>query len=733
MPTTEPKVFIIILNWNGKEDTLACLNSSQQSTYFNQEIVVVDNGSSDDSVEQIKLFYPSVTLLETGQNLGYAEGNNVGIRYALEHHADYILLLNNDTTVARDLLDQLVSAAQQNPDAGVFGATLLYMDKPDTIWFAGAQWNTQKLTFDYPYQDQKLPDRLNTATDYACGAALFFRGEVARSIGLLDARFFLVWEESDWCLRATRAGYGCKLVPSAYVWHKVGASFDGESSPLRQYFSYRNRLLWAEKNLSLKELLHLIKDSFGAFCPKFTISQTENTPLIKRLVWSINGWKINWFSPILRAKRRGIIDYFFRNFGDCPEKIRALNRTYAKASIKLDLSKSNHISTTISKFTFMHSIPLSNIFKSTDSTETIQITGAKRSIREFEGGQLLIDQFDKVKCTFLRLKGNPNVELLVDNPYEFQEIKSGGYLGTPVVKNQPYLWFPDLPKTRWLNVDNFILSEELAPVYSLSWDSKNDLSFQIRTSENSVTDGIIWQFDEDFSDDEIISLLPIEYQGYFLWGSHGCINKPADLYRHLIHGAVYDLRYSWPHNKKCFSENEAHALYTVFSGLEKTTGKAIYRYFQQQLVLSLIQRQSDDGGWYHGMWTDSSECHYRLHTSGVHLLMDEFQRTGCPQVKTALQKAVAFLSKTTDQLNCGIWFLHDSLELSEQAMNSGPFKWIARKTLGKSISNMLVLNTHLDTSIALNRYGRITGDNQYQDLVASALNSTRAVLAIENG
>ena len=162
------------------------------------------------------------------------------------------------------------------------------------------------------------------------------------------------------------------------------------------------------------------------------------------------------------------------------------------------------------------------------------------------------------------------------------------------------------------------------------------------------------------------------------------------------------------------------------------TGKAIYRYFQQQLVLSLIQRQADDGGWYHGMWTDSSECHYRLHTSGVHLLMDEFQRTGCPQVKASLQKAVAFLSKTTDQLDCGIWFLHDSLELSEQAMNSGPFKWITNKALGKSVANMLVLNTHLDTTIAISRYGRITGDNQYQELVVSALNSTRAVLGLRS-
>lgn len=332
MPTTQPKVSIIILNWNGKADTLACLNSLQKSTYSNQDIIVVDNGSGDDSVEQITSLYPSVILLETGENLGYAEGNNVGIRYALEHHADYILLLNNDTVVAPDFLDQLVNAAEQNTAVGVFAATLFYMDQPETVWFAGAQWNAKTLAFDYPYQDEKLPAHITTHTDYACGAALFFRADVAHTIGLLDARFFLVWEESDWCLRARRSGYGCQLVPSAYVWHKVGASFAGESSPLRQYFSYRNRLLWAEKNLSLIDLARLIADSCPAFLPKFTLSQAEAVPLIKRVVWSIHDWQKNWCSTLLQAKRRGIIDYVLRRFGDCPDSIRVLNKSYQKTN-----------------------------------------------------------------------------------------------------------------------------------------------------------------------------------------------------------------------------------------------------------------------------------------------------------------------------------------------------------------------------------------------------------------
>ena len=143
-----------------------------------------------------------------------------------------------------------------------------------------------------------------------------------------------------------------------------------------------------------------------------------------------------------------------------------------------------------------------------------------------------------------------------------------------------------------------------------------------------------------------------------------------------------------------------------------------------------MHRQADDGAWYHGMWTDETECHYRLHTSALHLLMDEFDRTGCPQVKITLAKGVAFIANHHDQLDCGIWFLHDSLELNDEAMNSGPFQWISKRTLGKRPSNMLVLNTHLDTSIAINRYQSLTGDQQYAALIQSALASTRSVLGL---
>jgi hypothetical protein len=380
----------------------------------------------------------------------------------------------------------------------------------------------------------------------------------------------------------------------------------------------------------------------------------------------------------------------------------------------------------------MTSIPLTELFTPESAlTYLFEPAGSTRSHYKSEQTEIILDQFESlVQSVFVRLSGATTINIRCDEPYTFTQTEAGGYLGISDNPNASIFWIPEQPITRTINPDKSIAEEQKGVISGFSWQQEQS-SLQFSCVKNSVLDLTIWKFPATFSVQQLNTLLPTETQGAFLWGSHGCINRPSDLYRHLINGAVYDLRFSWPHSKKCFSENEAHALYTTFSGLEKTTGKSLYRFFQQQIVLSIIQRQAADGGFYHGMWTDETECHYRLHTSAVHLLLDEFQRTSDEQVKATLEKAVSFLSKTTDQLDCGTWFLHDSLELSEAAMNSGPFKWISNRTLGKSVSNMLVLNTHLDTSIAINRYGQLTGDLQYQPLVDSALQSTRAVLGLQ--
>ena len=331
------QVSIVVLNWNGADDTIACLDSLQALTYPNFSVIVVDNGSSDDSLLHLRPYeapYP-LTLLETGQNLGYAGGNNVGTRHALEQGAEFVLVLNNDTVVAPDLLERLIESAQRNPNAGVFSARILYFDAPEKVWFDGARWNTSTLNMEWPGQDAEEPSLGldDHDTDYACGAALFFRAEVARQIGLLDESFFLVWEEVDWCFRAREAGWRNLVVPAAKVWHKIGVSFGSESSPLRVYFSVRNQLLWFSRHAPMAARMRLWARSLRRLIPVFSLGQGAE-PWTRRWFWAMQDYALTWLGRGNRLQylvtRRAILDYVHGRFGDCPEKVRIWGKAWAQ-------------------------------------------------------------------------------------------------------------------------------------------------------------------------------------------------------------------------------------------------------------------------------------------------------------------------------------------------------------------------------------------------------------------
>lgn len=379
----------------------------------------------------------------------------------------------------------------------------------------------------------------------------------------------------------------------------------------------------------------------------------------------------------------------------------------------------------------MMKIELSEIFYSNSKAEVFSCNSVTRHISQMPGYCFVVDKFKQVNAGFVRISGDQSVELLLPGDIEFKQYKSGGFLGISHADKESSLWIPCEPLLRETNSQNQILSETPVDLSGFGVVEDAKLSITIDIPVGTVLDIVLWWIRDSTLLDEIKVLSTIESQGYFLWGSHGNYKKPSDLYRHLIQGDVYDLRYAWPHNKKVFSENEAHALYTVFAGLEKATEKNIYRYFQLQVLIGVVLRQAGDGGWYHGMWTDEKESHYRLHVSALHMLMDEYARDyGC-RIGEVLQKGIKYLAEKADRLDTGVWFLHDSLELSEVAMNRGPFGWIPDTTLGKAKSNMLVLNTHLDTTVAMNRYIQLTGDETYRPLVQSALESTRAVLSMQ--
>jgi len=238
-----PKVFIIILNWNGLQDTLECLASVFKMNYSDFKVIVVDNGSTDDSVAVIRETYPQVILIENKKNLGYAGGNNTGMRYAIKHGADYMWLLNNDTVVEADTVSKLVDAAECHPRVGQISPVIYYYHSPDKIQFCGSyvDWNKQSIVI--PRDKHLNIDKDFRSGSNVClwGTALFIKRDVVEKIGYLNEHFFAYWEDTEYSLRVLNAGYRNLLCASAKVYHKTTPPSPGTLGRSIHYFYYMTR------------------------------------------------------------------------------------------------------------------------------------------------------------------------------------------------------------------------------------------------------------------------------------------------------------------------------------------------------------------------------------------------------------------------------------------------------------------------------------------------------------
>lgn len=261
-------VSIIILNWNGLLDTLECLESLKRVTYPNYQVVVVDNGSRNDEGQVIKQKFPKIHLIQNKKNEGFAEGNNIGIRYAVGYRPEYFLLLNNDTVVSPGFLDTLVDYTKAHPEVGIVGPKILYYES-DTIWFNGARLYSwlglfRHLEFGTKNSESKIKEP--QTVDYISGAAFLIKRKVIEEIGLFYAPFFAYYEETDWCFRAKKAGYKSVVIPQSVIWHKVAASAGDKGknnlNAFQAYFYARNARLFAKRNLKgLQRIIFL----FGHF------------------------------------------------------------------------------------------------------------------------------------------------------------------------------------------------------------------------------------------------------------------------------------------------------------------------------------------------------------------------------------------------------------------------------------------------------------------------------------
>lgn len=224
-----PLVYAIIVNWNGKEDTLACLESLKKIHYDNLRIILIDNASHDGSVEAITKAFPNVEIIRNNRNERFARANNQGMAQALSQGADYVLLLNNDTIVDPGFLSFLVERAESDPSIGMVGGKIYYADQPNRIWFAGGTINlwqgliahigireVDSGQFDRPYE-----------IDYVTGCCLLASRNCIEVIGELDESYFIYTEDADWCWRARLAGFKIYFEPRAKIWHKISASSGG--------------------------------------------------------------------------------------------------------------------------------------------------------------------------------------------------------------------------------------------------------------------------------------------------------------------------------------------------------------------------------------------------------------------------------------------------------------------------------------------------------------------------
>ena len=288
------KVFIVILNWNGATDTIECIKSVKNIFYNNYEILLVDNNSNINSFKKIISVFPEIQYIRNGENLGFAEGNNVGIRFALDKRAKYILLLNNDTIVEQNFLLPLVKYMEKNDDVGICGPTMCYYDKRDTIWQTGGIYSRFTGRFKMKYSDMPIESIKEEVIelDYVPGAGLLIKSDIIKHIGLLDKQFFNQCEDLDWGLKTKLMGKRVVCISNSVIYHKVS-----NSTPLsiNSYFRYRNLLIIINK-YSVTKLVSLTILFLSVFVNIFKHIRKGSFTTIKYIIY-------------------GIIDYYKNNLG----------------------------------------------------------------------------------------------------------------------------------------------------------------------------------------------------------------------------------------------------------------------------------------------------------------------------------------------------------------------------------------------------------------------------------
>lgn len=260
-------VAIILVNWNGYDFTRSCLESLRKVDFPDFQVIVVDNASLNQEGKRLKKAFPEIELIENTENLGFAGGNNVGIRYALEQGFTHVMLLNNDTEVEPDFLGEMVRSFNQNPGLGVVQPLILFMHDPKKIWSAGGKWipalgRAITLGDRHPICDYRFK---KSQLDWATGCCMLISREALLKTGLLNEQYFAYFEDVEWSLRFRKVGFRIALAEKAIVCHEAGASSkkknsEGTLNPRVFYYHVRNQFLLIRSQKAVFGLMyHLLR------------------------------------------------------------------------------------------------------------------------------------------------------------------------------------------------------------------------------------------------------------------------------------------------------------------------------------------------------------------------------------------------------------------------------------------------------------------------------------------
>lgn len=294
MINDNPLVYIVIVNYNGYEDTIECIKSLEKIEYDNYKVIIIDNNSTNNSEKIMIQKLPQYNIIQTGKNIGFAGANNIGIKYALTNNSDYVLLLNNDTIVDKFFLNNLIKNVGSKERVGISTGKIYYYSDKKKLWYGGGSIYGIKGIGNHKYYNKEDNDNNNHEKyiTFASGCFMLLSKEMIKDVGYLNEDYFMYYEDVDYCKKVLNKGYKILYCPKSIIYHKISSSI-GSGSELSQYYKTRNVGIYIRSNLHGLEMIFWYLFYINKFFVKALLFKQNNKAVFKGIKDFLKG-KVNY-------------------------------------------------------------------------------------------------------------------------------------------------------------------------------------------------------------------------------------------------------------------------------------------------------------------------------------------------------------------------------------------------------------------------------------------------------